>query len=152
MFTREISTEIEFSGTPDEAWTVLADLRAWPEWNPGVRAMEGEAIEGTRLRFATTLASGRKVSLRPRVLVAEPGRELRWRGRLVVPGIFDGTHRHRLETTEPGRVRYVQSERFRGVLVPFLRRLIDVETVQSFAATNEALARRVAELRERSAA
>jgi len=41
----------------------------------------------------------------------------------------------------------VQSERFRGLLVPFLRKLIEVDTAATFVAVNEALAARVIELR-----
>ena len=63
-------------------------------------------------------------------------------------GVFDGEHR--FEIHEEGRrsVRFVQAERFAGVLVPFLRTMIEVETVATFTAVNEALARRVEELRD----
>jgi hypothetical protein len=46
----------------------------------------------------------------------------------------------------------VQGERFKGVLVPFLRKLIEVDTATTFAKVNDALARRVVELRTRDAA
>ena len=44
-------------------------------------------------------------------------------------------------------MRFVQGERFRGVLVPFLRTLIEVDTVEDFRRTNVALAARVASRR-----
>jgi hypothetical protein len=152
VFTKDISTEIEIEGTPEEVWGVLADLPKWPEWNPGVKSMEGELAMGSRLRFSSALKSGRQLKFRPRVLVVEPGRELRWLGRVIAPGLFDGWHRHQIRASAPGRVTYVQSERFRGLLVPFLRRMIEQDTVESFQATNEALASRVAEVRAWKAA
>ena len=39
---RGLTTEIEFDGTPEEAWEVLADLPAYAEWNPFVTRIEGE--------------------------------------------------------------------------------------------------------------
>ena len=38
------------------------------------------------------------------------------RSPLVVSGIFDGEHRFLIEEAGPGRVRFVQSERFGGIL------------------------------------
>ena len=58
----------------------------------------------------------------------------------------------RLHETEPGRVHFVQGERFKGLLVPFLRRLIEVDTATTFTKVNAALAARVIELRVAGAA
>ena len=86
--------------------------------------------------------------MHPTVLTVEPGRELRWTGHLMIPGVFDGEHRFRIEAAGPGRVRFTQSERFGGILVPLLwRKLRDGGTAKGFRAMNEALARRVAERR-----
>jgi hypothetical protein len=68
-----------------------------------------------------------------------------------VPGLFDGEHLFTIEQAEPGRVRFVQSERFCGLLVPFLRRLIEVDTPASFREVNDALVARVAAVRARAA-
>lgn len=46
---------------------------------------------------------------------------------------------------------FVQSERFKGLLVPFLKKLIEVDTMATFAKVNEALARRIVEVRDRNA-
>ena len=59
-----------------------------------------------------------------RVLAAEPNRELRWVGRLLVPGLFDGEHLFLIEPVEATRVRFVQRERFGGILVPFTRKML----------------------------
>ena len=45
------------------------------------------------------------MTMHPTVPVAEPGRELRWLGRLGLPGVFDGEHRFEIHETEPGRGR-----------------------------------------------
>ncbi len=65
--------------------------------------------------------------------------------------ILDGEHRWLIEETEPGRVRFTQSERFGGILAPLLwKKLRDGGTAKGFRAMNEALAARVAELRQKS--
>ncbi|CAN7203639.1 hypothetical protein [Knoellia sp. LjRoot47] len=81
-------------------------------------------------------AAGKPMSFRPRVLVAEPGRELRWLGRVLVPGLLDGEHSFTLDPVSGG-TRLTHAERFSGALVPFVRRTLDVG--DDFAAMNDAL-------------
>jgi hypothetical protein len=145
---KELRTEIEFEGTPAEVWAVLTDLPAHARWNPFIREIQGELRAGAKLEVKLAPEGERGITMRPTVLAVEPGSELRWLGHLLVPGIFDGEHRFLIEEATPGRVRFTQSERFRGILLPLLwRRLRDGGTAKGFRAMNEALARRVAELR-----
>jgi hypothetical protein len=145
---RELSTEIEFDGTPEEVWAVLADLPAYPEWNPFIEKMDGEVRVGAKLDVRIQPVDERGITLHPTVLAAEPGRELRWIGHLMVPGIFDGEHGFLVEGVGQDRVRFMQSERFGGILLPFLwKKLRDGGTAKGFRAMNEAIARRVAERR-----
>lgn len=142
---RELSTRIEFDGTPEEAWKVLADLPAHGEWNPFITKIEGELRPGAKLDVRLEPEGERGITMHPTVLAAEPGRELRWLGHLLVPGIFDGEHRFLIEDAGSGRVRLTQSERFGGILLPLLwKRLRGGGTAKGFRAMNEALARRVA--------
>jgi len=78
---------------------------------------------------------------RPRVLIAESMREFRWRGKLLIPGLFDGEHVFRLEPGSSARVLFHQDELFSGLLVSFLKRSLDGATKQGFIAMNEALKR-----------
>ena len=150
-FRNEIHSEATIEGSADEVWAVLSDFDSYGEWNPGMQSLQGEARPGARLTIRFAMKGGRSMTMRPTVQVADPGRELRWLGRLLMPGLFDGEHRFTIEETEPGRVIFRQDERFRGLLVPFLRRFIEVDTLASFHEVNEALARRVAQLRSRAA-
>ena len=148
---KELTTEIEFEGTPQEVWDVLTDLPAYSQWNPFIKKIDGEPRTGAKLEVRMEPEGERAMTFRPTVLTAEPGREFKWLGHLLVPGIFDGEHRWLIEETEPGRVRFTQSERFGGILVPLLwKKLRDGGTAKGFRAMNEALAARVAELRRKS--
>lgn len=145
---KELRTEIEFDGTPVEVWEVLADLQAHTDWNPFIRRIDGELRPGAKLEVRLEPDGERGITMHPTVLAAERHRELRWLGHLLVPGIFDGEHRFLIEEVAPGRVRFTQSERFGGILVPLLwNKLRDGGTAKGFRAMNEALARRVAERR-----
>jgi hypothetical protein len=73
---------------------------------------------------------------------ADPGRRLRWLGRLLVPGIMDAEHTFTIEPLGDGQVRLVQHERFSGLLVPVLGRSLDRHTLPAFARMNQALKRR----------
>jgi hypothetical protein len=100
---------------------------------------------GSKLDIRLQPEGERGITMHPTVLAAEPGRELRWLGHLLVPGMFDGEHLWRIEEAGLGRVRFIQSERFGGILLPLLwRKLRDGGTAKGFRAMNEALARRVA--------
>jgi hypothetical protein len=81
----------------------------------------------------------------PSVTVNETGAAFGWLGRLGgVPHLFDGAHRFELQAIDGGaRTRFVQSERFRGILLPFVRRSILPGTLAGFEAMNRALAERV---------
>jgi hypothetical protein len=48
--------------------------------------------------------------------------------------LFDGEHMFEIETVGPNRVRFVQSEKFGGVLVPFLRKMLETKTRAGFEA------------------
>ena len=75
------------------------------------------------------------MSFKPRVLVAQPGRELRWLGRVLLPRLFDGEHYFLLEP-EAGGTRFVHGEVFRGLLIG----LLDLaKTEQAFRSLNEGL-------------
>jgi hypothetical protein len=147
-FRNEIRSEVTIDATAEEVWAVLADFGSYDEWNPSFVSIDGRAEAGTKLDIVFSLKGDRTMRMRPTVLVAEPGRELRWLGRLFVPGLFDGEHRFEIRADEPGRVRFVQGERFRGLLVPFLRSMIEVDTLAMFDRVNAALSSRVATMKE----
>jgi hypothetical protein len=79
------------------------------------------------------------MSFRPTVLVAEPHRELRWLGHLWLPGIFDGEHSFSIEPLGEGHVRFAQRVRFRGLLLPFLSKMLDGDIQLGFNEMNWAL-------------
>jgi hypothetical protein len=138
---RELQTSIEIDATPERVWEILTDFDSYPDWNPFIRSARGKAETGTKLENRLEPPGGRAMTFKPTVLVAEPVRELRWLGRLLLPGVFDGEHIFRIEPLERGRTRFVQAERFSGVLVPLFGKTLE-RTRRGFEAMNEALKQR----------
>lgn len=139
---RELHTEIDIAAPPERVWDVLTDFGAYPEWNPFIRSIDGEPRVGSRLKLRIQPPGARAMTFRPTVRAAEPARELRWLGRLVLPRLVDGEHRLALEPLEGGRTRFIQSERFSGLLVVLLTKTLTA-TERGFEQMNEALKRRV---------
>lgn len=114
--TRTIETEIDIPAPPQAVWQVLTDGPAYADWNPFIRSLSGTVAVGARLTNRMHPAGGSAMTFRPKVLMADPARELRWLGRLGLPRIFDGEHYFRLEARGPG-TRLVHGETFRGLLL-----------------------------------
>ncbi len=136
---KEIHTEIDIDAPAEKVWRVLIDFAAYPEWNPFVRRIEGEVSVGARLHVFIEPSAGKGMTFRPTVLVADPNRQLRWLGHLWFRGLFDGEHSFAIEPLFEGRVRFVQRERFGGVLVPLLWKMLDRDTRRGFEEMNRAL-------------
>jgi hypothetical protein len=136
-----VDTSIEIAASAERVWSLLMDFPCYGRWNPFVRSIEGDASPGQTLRVFIQPPGARGMWFRPRVLVNEPRREFRWRGKVLVSGVFDGEHFFRLEPGPAGGLVFHQGELFSGLLVPFFRRALDGPTRQGFMAMNEALKR-----------
>ena len=135
---KEIHTEIEIHAPAERVWQVLTDFAAYPHWNPFIRRVEGEIKAGARLHVFIQPSGGKGMSFRPTVLMAEPDREFRWLGHLWVPGLFDGEHSFTIEPLGEDLVRFIQSERFGGLLLPLLTKMLDRDTRRGFEEMNRA--------------
>jgi len=138
----ELRTAIDIDAPAGAVWSVLADLAAYPDWNPFIVRAEGEVAVGGKLTLSMQPVGARRTTVRPTVLEVDPGRRLRWRGTLGFATVFDADHTITLEE-RPGGVRLTQAERFRGLLVPLLARSLRNHTLPAFDAMNLALKRRV---------
>lgn len=135
----EIQTHADIDAPPERVWAVLVDFERHPAWNPFIREIRGEALEGARLLVRLGPPGGSAMTFKPVVTEAEPGRALAWRGTLGAGWLFRGEHTFRLEPLGAGRTRFHHGEAFGGLLVPVLRRSLDADTRRGFEAMNAAL-------------
>lgn len=139
MAIHHLKTMIEIDASAERVWSVLTDFASYPQWNPFVRSVVGVPQKGTGLRIVIQPTGGRAMRFSPTVLVADTGRELRWLGRLLMPGLFDGEHAFVIESLGEHQVRFHQNERFSGILVGLFRASLDRDTRRGFEEMNHAL-------------
>ena len=137
--SRRISHAIKIEASPAAVWTTLTDLESFPAWNPFILKIDGELRTGARLAVTIQPSGHRASTFRPTVLAVEPERELRWLGRFLIPGLFDGEHSFIVEPHGPDRARFVQHETFTGLLVPLVLRGMRSNIRRGFEEMNLAL-------------
>src|SRR5918994_717016 len=142
MRMKELHSEIEIDASAQRVWGILTDFASYPEWNPYIRKISGEPRVGEHLEVRFEPPGSRGITLKPKVLNAEPNRELRWLGHLLVAGLFDGKHTLAIQPLEEDRVRFIQGETFGGLLVPLFARSLDKGTRRGFEEMNRALKER----------
>ncbi len=136
---KELYSEIEIQAPAERVWDLLTDFAGFPQWNPFIRRASGKVEVGEHLEVILQPSGAQGMTFKPTVLKAEPNRELRWLGRLLLPGLFDGEHSFTIESLGENRVRFVQSEIFTGLLVPLFSRGLDADTRRGFEEMNQAL-------------
>lgn len=139
---RELNTKIEINASAERVWRLLTDFDAYPQWNPFIRSIEGKPELNSKLNVFIQPSGGRGMKFNPTVLKAEPHKELRWLGHLLVRGLFAGEHVFIIEPLAENRIRFVQREKFSGLLVPLFRRSLDTNTRRGFNEMNVALKER----------
>jgi hypothetical protein len=143
MMRHELTTEIEIAAPREQVWRVLSDLQGYESWNPFVVSARGTLQVGERLDVKLARPGKAPFAISPTLVAIEPGKSFAWKGKLLVPGLFDGVHRFELAQTPAGQTRLVHAESFSGLLIGPMRKMLDGATRDGFVAMNEALKRKV---------
>lgn len=114
-----MKASVEINAPAEQVWEVLADLEHYHCWNPFFVRAAGPLEPGKDLALTMQPVGKGARSFSPEVLEVVRGRRIVWRGRLVMPGLFDGKHTLVVEELGAKRSRFTQDESFSGVLVPF---------------------------------
>ncbi len=141
-----LHAETEIDAPAELVWRVVSDLPSYEQWNPFIVRAAGELRVGARLDITIAAPGVRPATFRPRILDLEPGRLIRWKGQLWIPGLFDGRHALSVEDLGEGRSRFTTHEDVSGVLTPLLRKTMRASQ-QGFDEMAAALAGRARQLR-----
>lgn len=136
---KEIRTEIIIQAAPERVWEVFTAFENYSNWNPFIKSLQGEVKVGEKIIVRLEPPGAKGMTFKPEVLVFKPGKEFRWIGHLFIPGLFDGEHRFELIDNGNGTTTFVQAEKFKGILVRMLSKMLDGSTVNAFKAMNEQL-------------
>jgi hypothetical protein len=135
---KTIQTEIIIDTDASKVWSVLMDFEQHPNWNPFIRKISGEQRVGATLSVSIKPPDGNEMTFKPQVLVLEQNRELRWKGKLFIKGIFDGEHFFKIESLGDHSTRLIHGEIFSGVLVSLLGNMLE-KTKDGFQLMNESM-------------
>jgi hypothetical protein len=134
-----VSATIDIAAPPEQVWAVLTDLASYPAWNPVFREASGQPIPGNRITIISTNPhTERTMTVKVKVLTAEPATELRWTSSVL--GIMRSEHSFLLSPASGG-TRLVQTETYRGMYTRFPPKTIG-RIQASFEAINEAIQQR----------
>jgi len=135
----EVRTEIDIEASEDRIWEVLTNFEDFPNWNPFITRLSGTPEVGEKFEVTIHPPDSNPMTFKPTCEEAVPGKQLRWLGTVILPRIFDGEHIFEIEDKGDGTSRFIQRENFRGILVPFMRKMLNNNTRRGFEAMNQAL-------------
>jgi hypothetical protein len=117
----EYRADILIDADPGRIWRILADAPSWPDWESGVKSVEGRVAPGERLKVVSELNPGRAYPVK--VTELEPNRRMTWQGGMPL-GLFKGVRTFDLRPEADGETRFTVEERFSGPLRPLIGRSI----------------------------
>ena len=135
---KTIKTEVTISAKPERIWATLTDFENFSEWNPFIISISGEKKAGGQLDVRIKPPDGNPMRFKPIILTFEENKELRWKGKLLIRGLFDGEHYFILKENKDGTTTFTQGENFSGLLIGLFGKTLD-KTEQGFILMNEAI-------------
>lgn len=134
-----IKAEILINATPQKVWSILTDFYNYPNWNLFITSVKGKIEIGNKITVRFEPPQSRQMTFKPKILKLEENKELIWSGHFLFEGIFDGEHKFKLIDKGNGTTHFIQSEKFKGLLVPFFKSQIENNTKNGFDIMNKKL-------------
>lgn len=131
MATKEIKTQINIQASKEHVWNILTDFENYPSWNPFIVSIKGEMIEGQTIEVKLT-----DMNFKPTLLAYKENKEMRWIGKLMFKGVFDGEHSFQIIDNNNGTVTFKHEEIFNGFLVGLFAKKLDKDTRSGFESMN----------------
>jgi hypothetical protein len=131
---RILHSEIRIRASPEVIWNAFLVSTGIP---PEIRKAISDGKTGQKLTVSMS-SGGRNVTLTVKILAVDLFREIRWKGYLWIPGLFDGEHSFEIRENNSGDTLLIQREVFTGLLLPFLSGVLK-ETLKEFERTNAAI-------------
>ena len=125
--------------TPAEAiWAVIADIGAWPAWNPLYTKSEGLLRIGAPLVLEVALPGQKRRTIRPTVSDWVPNEQILWKLSML-GGLVKSTRYFEIEQLADTGSIFSNGEMFDGFLGPTVARRMRPAIRAGFAAMGEAV-------------
>jgi len=145
---KTIETKIVIDSTAEKVWDILTNFEEYELWNPFMTKVIGSAYLGSQIEVNIKTISGKKRTYYPIITSCETNKELRWKGKSFLPGVFDGERIFILEKFNDDKILFSHKEIFSGLGVKLVGNKLDESLRQSFVRMNEALKVRAENLSE----
>lgn len=136
---KTIETSIFIDSTPEKVWGILTKFEEYELWNPFMTKVIGSATLDSRIEVNIKTISGKKRTYYPIITRCETNKELRWKGKSFLPGVFDGERIFILENSNDDKILFSHKEIFSGLGVRLVGNKLDESLRESFVTMNEAL-------------
>jgi hypothetical protein len=136
-----IKTAVDVATSAEIVWHVLTDFPSYPKWNPFLVSVQGNPSSGARLKIQARYPNGSAFQFSARIVKAIPAAELRWRRRRLIEGVFDREQSFLIIPNGINGVRFIQRERFSGLLAALIMPFVSGKTSKVFNLMNLALKR-----------
>lgn len=119
-----IDQPVEVGASTERVWQVITDLRAYPEWNPFVRACESTLAVQAPIRMDVQLTSWFRKEQTETIIENEPEKRLCYGYAIAFFGALSSRRCHDLQPLGPGRTLYRSSFELSGWLAPVVQLLL----------------------------
>jgi hypothetical protein len=134
-----VYSEIVINASPERVWKEFTDFESYASWNPFIKSLKGIPVVGGKIEVLLAPPGKKGMTFKPEVLAFDSAKQLSWIGKLLIKGLFDGEHTFILKDSKDGTTTFIQFERFIGILVPLMKKMLDENTLNGFNQMNEAL-------------
>ena len=139
---KAIETHIIVDSTPEKIWDILTNFEEYGLWNPFMTKVEGDAKLGAKIKVQIRTMRGKQRIYHPIITRFEINKELRWKGKSFLPGIFDGERIFLINKTADNKVAFFHKELFSGLGVKLVGNKLDENLGEGFEKMNLALKKR----------
>ena len=92
---KSVHNEITINASREQVWEVLTNIDNYPSWNPVMKVLEGEILEGTKIRYQFTQDENNISEIEATVLKVIPNTLLNQGG--GIPMVLTYDHKYALE-------------------------------------------------------
>ena len=136
---KTIETQILVNSTPEKIWNILINFEEYELWNPFMTKVVGDAKLGSKIMVKIQTVRGKERTYYPIITKFEIDKELRWKGKSFMPGIFDGERIFIIEKSTNNQVSFLHKEIFTGLGVKFVGDKLGKDLKESFDKMNISL-------------
>ena len=136
---KTIETNIVIDSTPEKIWYILTNFEEYELWNPFMTKVIGNPNLGSKIEVNIVTINGKNRTYYPTITRYETNKELRWKGKSFLPGVFDGERIFILEKSNDNKTLFSHKEIFTGLGVKLVGNKLDESLRESFLRMNEAL-------------